>query len=242
MNGLVIAAARMVPLALLAPLGPPSVRLVVGVGLALIVALAGAPSMLDPVAGGALAVLLVREVALGTALGLAALALVLAAELAGALLDSVRGSQVARRPESQGMQLFGQLLALALFAALGGPLLLVDAVGRSYQLLPALGVAATPTPAAALAIGARLFGITVELVAPVLVVTLLADLALGLVRRAVPSLTGGPGAPGGAAAREILVLGGALACSGALVAALSSRVLGVGEAVAAAARAIGGGT
>ena len=242
MNALLVAAARMVPLALVAPLGPPSVRLLVGAALALVVAGAGVPSALATLDGGALAVLLVREVAVGVALGLAATVLVLAAELAGALFDGLRGSAVARHGDAQGLQLFGRLLALALFAALGGPLLMADAVGRSYVALPMMGVTQTPSVGAVIGLGARLLGITVELAAPVLVATLIADLALGLVRRGSPSLARGVGAPGGAAARELMVLGAVLLCSGALVGALSSSALGVGEAVAAAARALGAGT
>lgn len=242
MTALVLAAARMLPLAAVLPFGPPSVRLLLGGALTAVVALAmGEVAPLDSVSGR-VAVTLAREAAVGLLLGLAASATLWGAAAAGAWADELRRSGVALRDGEGPMARLHRLLALALFAGLGGPALLLDAVGRSYAVLPARGGALVERTAAAgaAAVGAGLFTAAIELAAPLLVTSLLADLALGLVRRSAPSLTRGVGAPGGALARELVVLLSLLGGSAALVAVLGTRLLSVGDAVAAAARALAG--
>jgi len=245
----VTAAARMLPMALAAPLGPPSVRLLVGGALAVAVAAAG----VDPAgpaaaagpsgpAGPAGIAWLLGEALVGALLGGTVQVVVRAAEGAGALVDAQRRSAVARRSDGGGLELAFRLLALSLFAALGGPVLLVDGVGRTYQALPPGAVAGLGARGAAalLDVGAAVMAVTLEVAAPVALALWLGDLALGLLRRAGPGLLAGVGAPGGAAVRELLAVVAVLGGSGAVVAALAARVPTLADSMMAAARTITG--
>jgi len=239
MSDLVMAAARMVPMALAAPLGPPSVRLVVGGALAVAVAAAIDPAAPARPAGVGL---LLGEALVGALLGVMAQVVVRAAEGAGALVDAQRRSAVARRDDEGGLGLAFRLLALSLFAALGGPALLVDGVGRTYQALApgAAWAVAAGGAGALLDAAAAMAAATLEIAAPVALSLWLCDLAFGLVRRAGPALLSGVGAPGGAAVRELLAVVAVLGGSGAVVAALSSRVPTLADSMMAAARTLAG--
>jgi flagellar biosynthetic protein FliR len=164
MNGFWAALARVGPVVAISPsLGGfgalPVVRIIVAVALA---ALLGPSLELQSLTGAMLA----REVLVGLLLGLVAAAPFWAARAAGLLAGG--------RPLGDG---FG-LLALAVFAALGGPRLACAALADSWSAVPVTG------PAQIFAAGRTLFESAALLAAPALGALLVADLALGLWSRA----------------------------------------------------------
>jgi type III secretory pathway component EscT len=238
MSALALAAARMLPLAVAAPLGPPSVRLLAGGALAVAVAAAGG----EAAAAAAGPAQLLGEALVGVLLGVVASAVIFAAQGAGALLDAQRRSVVARPSDEGGLGLALRLLSLALFAALGGPGLVVAGVARSYRAV-APGAAlslATRGATGLLDAGAGIVAATLEIAAPVALALWLGDVAAALLRRSGPSLLRGVGAPGGAAVRELLAVVSVLGGSAAVVAALSSRVPTLSDSMMAAARTLAG--
>jgi flagellar biosynthetic protein FliR len=118
----------------------------------------------------------------GVALGIVAAVPFAAARAAGALVDR------ARDPDGRGpLGTLFSLMALALFAAMNGPRLLVIAVAQSYVAFPVGGNLA-PGAAVALEAGARLIGAGLVLAAPALAAMVLVELMLGLVARAQPAV------------------------------------------------------
>jgi type III secretory pathway component EscT len=182
----VLAGARMTPIAWVAPPLGDRARLARLLVAALATALV-APLLLAAPPPQTLAGALVVELLAGLTLGLLLAVPFRAAEAAGALYDHAlrpwRWLHAGRGILSQAYR----LLALALFAALGGPSLAVRAMARSYLTLP-VGRALPPTPELLLALGAQLVVIAATLAAPGLAALLLADLAGALIIRAQPAL------------------------------------------------------
>jgi flagellar biosynthetic protein FliR len=201
-----LAAARLAPVAFLAPPLGRSITVRVGVA-ALWVALV-APLL----PAGASPSVWWRELLVGVALGVTAAVPFAAAHAAGALVDR------ARDPGGRGpLGTMYSLLALALFAALDGPRLLVVAVAQSYAALP-VGDALAPGAAVALEAGARLIGTGLLLAAPALAALALVELLLGLVARAEPAVADAVEASSlRTLATAILLSLGAVALAGALL-------------------------
>ena len=230
-----LAAARMAPVAWLAPpLGGRSLgaRAVIGAVLTALVWPAVAGATVD----GALLPLIAREALVGVALGLVSAVPFRAAEAAGALADVARrGRSAGRDPLADAYLLF----ALALYAALDGPRLLLTALAQSYAAFP---VGAAPLAASgvtlALEAGARLVAAAATLAAPVLAALLLAELVVGLVARADRGVGGAVGLGGvrtlalvAALGAGLTLLGRALAADGRTAAAAVrtvSHALGAG--------------
>lgn len=123
---------------------------------------------------------LVRELLVGASLGLTAAVPFRAAEAAGLLV---------KRATGEGYKLF----ALAVFAALGGPRLVVAALARSYEAFPVGGAA--PGVASVLVAVGQLITAAASIAAPALAALLLAELAVGLVHRAEPAAAEAVAAP-----------------------------------------------
>jgi flagellar biosynthesis protein FliR len=143
---------------------------VVGLGLAVVVGLWTA-LLVGPVqiaAGGGLALIAVRELAIGAALGLAAALPLLAAAMAGRLVD------VAGHARGRYEALFS-ILAAAVFVGIDGHVAVVAAIGDSFRGLPAI---AHVVPGAREAIGA-LVGAAVQLAIPWLVTAAVVEIAVG---------------------------------------------------------------
>lgn len=223
-----VALARTLPLAWLGlPVAPSVARMAVGLALALAVLPAAATTPHDV----PLALLLVREITAGLALGLVASIPLRAAETAGGLVDEAsRGGQ----GRSLGRALL--VLAVAVFASLGGPLLWVRALGESYAALPVGHAAPGGAPVAIEAV-ARLIVAAVELASPALAALLAAAVAVGLVARAAPSLVA---TGGGGSARQLVGLGAIGLSAAALCAALRHGAGSIGDELVAAARALAG--
>ncbi|MEW4571132.1 flagellar biosynthetic protein FliR [Tautonia sp. JC769] len=146
------------------------------------------------------------EVALGAVLGVGAGLIVASARLAGEVIGLQAGLSAASSltPGSvEGMETplatFFGLIALATFAAIDGPIRLTIALADSYALgLPApegptpaiaAGVEAETARAVFLAVGQAL-GLALWLAAPVAVSLLVAQLAVGVLIRGAPALSG----------------------------------------------------
>lgn len=141
--------------------------------------------------------LLVKEVLVGTIIGIAFGIPFWAAEVAGDLVDLQRGSTSAQLIDPLQVSetsIAGTLFVfslLALFFMSGGFLLLVDGFYKSYEIWPAakfvplVNVQAVP---ALLGILDRIMQIGVLLIAPVVLALLLADVMLAYLSRMSPQL------------------------------------------------------
>ena len=134
------------------------------------------------------------QVVVGLSLGFLAQLLFSAIKAAGELVDLASGFTLASLydPVSNvSVSMFGrvnQLVAVTLLFTLNGHLLLLRGFMASYDVFPMhpVGIAAI-TKTVTSNVG-TFFISALEIAAPVMVVLFLADLALGLVSRAVPSL------------------------------------------------------
>jgi flagellar biosynthetic protein FliR len=171
-TSLVFAAARVAPIFLLAPFfGGQPVPVWVRVLLAALFAALLAPA-LPP--GAPSPLLLVKEAAVGLALGFLASLPLWAAEAAGSLADPRLGR-------------FALLLGVVVFFVGGGHLAFVRALAASYDAVPAGALPARIPADAVLAATARLVASAVGLAAPVLAAQVLVFLVLALAGRAAPA-------------------------------------------------------
>lgn len=199
-----LVSARWAPLVLLAPFFaakslPATARFGMAVALTLLVypAAAAAAGPL-PTGGAAIALLAARELLVGAALGLLVAIPFRAVEAGGQLIDSARGARMAEilaaptDVRASPLGAFLLLLAVVLFMAVDGHLLVIRAAGASYQTLPVSGGLGPDAPASlaglAIHLGGRFFLIAVGLAAPVLAAAVLLDLALGVAGRVAPQL------------------------------------------------------
>lgn len=202
--GLGLALARCLPVTWMVPafggrVLMASVRVGFGVALALLalptVLAGGGASALGPVA---LAAWMAREAAVGVTLALLLSLAFRAAEAAGRIVDVVRGANVGEvlaplsgERESPASLLTG-MLAVVVFAELGGLPRLAEALARSYEVLPVGGWADATAWRGAIArvmvIAGGLLETAVGLAAPIIVAVLLTDVVLGLMARAAPGI------------------------------------------------------
>jgi flagellar biosynthetic protein FliR len=176
--------------------GGLSVPLLARIALTVLLALAMAPTV--QIAGGpdaGLAVVLLREVGIGLALGLTARALIAGAEFAGHLCSQQIGFSYAATIDPEGgvrnaalASLYG-LLATFTWLAIDGHHLLLKALHASYAGLPIGAGALDASLLASLReVFALVFVTGVRLAAPVVAVILLVEVALGLISRTAPAL------------------------------------------------------
>lgn len=196
MTGLLLALRGAAAVAVLTTLAGGLPR-VVGLGLAALVglwtALLAGPALLVAGGGAGLALLAVREVAIGAALGLAAALPLLAAATAGRLVD------LAGHARGRYEALFS-ILAAAVFVGIDGHVAVVAAIGDSFRAVPAIAEA---LPGARAAIGA-LVGAAVKLAIPWLVTAAVVEIAVGAGARVAGRA--GAHAPLGAAVPAALVM------------------------------------
>ena len=139
----------------------------------------------------------VVEAVVGAALGWSAALVVAGARQAGDLVGAQAGLSSAALfdPEAgEDLTALGQLyglVALGVFLALDGPLVLVQALVESYRVIPAGGGDGALTPEAARFAFARVgdaLALALRAAAPVALALTLAGVALGLLGRTAPSL------------------------------------------------------
>lgn len=180
-------------------------RLVPGsvkIGLALVFAWFTVPALSQqlpvPLAMGPLRFWLsaLNEIAIGLLLGFGSSLVFFAAGMGGQFLDSVRGTLTATVlvPQLQVQSsLLGDLyfqLFVVLYVVAGGHLFFLSAVMDSYKLFPpGAGLPATALlHASFLKMALAMFVLMVKVVAPALVVLLLADIVLGVANRVASQL------------------------------------------------------
>lgn len=187
--GLLIAAAP--------PFGALYTPMPVKIGLSVVLGLALAPTVTLPGAVGMapLAIILAREAAIGLALALSVRSLMAGAELAGQLAGFQLGFAYAAAVDPQTGARNGILsalytsLTLLTFLGINGHHALLRALAESYQAMPiGLGhVDAGMTTSVAALLG-LLFVFGTQVAAPIVIVLLVVEVAIGLISRAAPAL------------------------------------------------------
>lgn len=177
-------------------LGGRTIPAMARIGLTVLLALVMAPTVRMPVGPDAgVGLVVVREFAIGLALGLAARAIVFGAELAGHIASQQVGfSYAATVDPERGARntalasLYG-LLATFTWLAIDGHHLVFRALHASYEGLPigGGGVDASLLTSVRDVLG-LVFVIGVRLAAPVVAVVLIVHVAIGLISRTAPAL------------------------------------------------------
>lgn len=234
---LILGASRALPLSWVVPIfGGPALPWAIRLGLGLGLGFLCFPLIaLQPLPGDVVGwvLLLFREVMVGTVMGFVVACLFRAAEAAGRLTDVLRGPNLAEvlSPLSgdRGTPLGSLflLLAVVVFLEIGGLGYLAAALARSYEAIPlAARVQGPHAQKAALlvvAASAKLLESALALAAPAVVALLIADLLLGALGRAAPSL---PLFFVGMPAKALLGVGMVLLGVGALDGALTTGFRG----------------
>ena len=168
------------------------------IALTVLLAVTLAPSVTVPTAANdvSLTLLVAREVVIGLAIAIAVRALIAAAELAGHLSGFQIGfSYAATVDPVSGVQntvvtsLYG-LLALLAFFAINGHHEILRALAISYARLPiGAGSIDGSILTSVRQILALVFTVGARLAAPIIVVLLIVELAIGLISRSAPALS-----------------------------------------------------
>jgi flagellar biosynthesis protein FliR len=168
------------------------------IGLTVLLAVALAPSVPVPLASNdvSLTLLISREIVIGLSIAIAVRALISAAELAGhlsgfqigfayaATVDPISGARNTVITSLYGM------LALLAFLAINGHHEMLRALAVSYTKLPiGAGGIDVSILTAVRQILALVFTVGARLAAPIIVVLLIVELAIGLISRSAPSLS-----------------------------------------------------
>lgn len=136
----------------------------------------------------------VLQVVVGVALGLITLLLFGAVQAAGGLIDLFAGFSLASIVDptsgvnSSVFGRFYQVVAITLLFATNAHLLLVDGFLRSFEVVPVSGFEASSFAELLLEDVGGFFVAAVEIAGPVLACLFLAELTMGLLARAAPSL------------------------------------------------------
>jgi flagellar biosynthesis protein FliR len=169
----------------------------VKIGLTLLIAIALAPTTPLPPPGPALAlgVVVLREAAIGLALALAIRALVAGVELAGQLTGFQMGLSYSATVDPQSgvrntlVATLYSNMTLFTFFLMNAHHAFFRAIARSYETLPiGIGSIDQSMPQVVIHLLGLVFTLGARLAAPVVVVLLIAELALGLLSRSAPSL------------------------------------------------------
>lgn len=186
-------------LAIAAPFGnaavPRRIKIALGIGIAILIA-PNVPALpaLDPMSLPGL-LILVQQMIIGMAMGMAIRIVFAAVEMAGQLISMTMGLSFAVffDPTSQGQtaaisQLFS-LLATLIFLSINGHLVLISALADSFITLP---ISAEPMSMEGLRQMVNwsgiIFSMGLQMAMPVIGVLLVTNLALGVLTRAAPQL------------------------------------------------------
>jgi len=148
-----------------------------------------------PVAVSQWPIMVASEMLVGIAIGLATSAVFEAAQLAGQVLSVQMGYSLVNildpntQVESTVVAMLHQSLAMLIFLTLGVHRWILRAVAHSFDYLPPGTAAMNPILGKALLHeGAIVLQLGIQIAAPVLAATLLADLVLGLLGKASPQM------------------------------------------------------
>ncbi len=139
--------------------------------------------------------LVFRELLLGLGMGVATSIVFEAAQMAGSVLSVQMGYSLVNildpntQVDTTVMSMFHQSIAMLIFLRLDVHLWLLRAVGNSFTYLPpGTGRLTQPFTMALMDAGSMILSTGVQIAAPVLSATLLADIVLGLLGKASPQL------------------------------------------------------
>jgi len=135
------------------------------------------------------------ESLIGVALGVVTNIVFDGVQMAGQVLSVQMGYSLVNildpqtQVESTVVATFHQMIAMLIFLRLNVHLWILRALAHSFDYLPpSSGHFGAPFVSAALHAGAEVFAVGIQIAAPVLAATLLADIALGLLGKASPQL------------------------------------------------------
>lgn len=180
---------------LAAPGLEPRFRLLLALAIAGVVAPVVGPGLVVPTGWGSIATACLVEAIIGAALGWSAGLLIAGARQAGEIVGIQSGLSAAALFDPDAGEdltplghLYG-LIALGVFLALDGPLMLVRGLIESYQVMP-VGDVSLSIESAEVAFGrvGQALALAVRAAAPPAIAMTLAGVALGLIGRAAPSL------------------------------------------------------
>ncbi|WP_374031218.1 flagellar biosynthetic protein FliR [Bdellovibrio bacteriovorus] len=139
--------------------------------------------------------LAVRELIVGLALGFLTRLFFFVVSMTGDLVSMSIGLSAAQLYNpmmgSQGgvIEQFYSAMATLVFLAINGHHMLISAIAQSYELVPVSSLALNFGPFAEIAVfGQVAFVMAIKMCAPVLVAILIANLAMGILGRAVPQI------------------------------------------------------
>ena len=188
---------RSMAIVLLLPFfGGRSVPFMVKVGVSILLAVMATP-FIDrvPSLDGLFPIGIFREVLIGITIGFVVRLLFAGVEMAGQLTGIQMGFGVATVIDPQTisqLSVFAQLfniVAALLFFSMNIHLVFIMAIKESYSLVPPYGFAlSAPVLDGLLTMTGRLFVVSIKLAAPIMVVILLINIALGIVARTVPQM------------------------------------------------------
>lgn len=174
---------------------PARVKLLLGLVItALLVPNLNTPPLVDALSGTGLG-LLAHNILVGVTLGFAVRLVFAALELAGEMIGLQMGLSFAGffSPATGQTQnpvaSFLALLALLMFIAIDGHLMLIHALSESFRLFPVTGADAAPISFNLLVrIASDMFSIALAIALPFLAVMLLVNVVLGVLARVAPQL------------------------------------------------------
>jgi flagellar biosynthetic protein FliR len=139
--------------------------------------------------------LVIRELLIGAAIGIATNLVFDAVQMAGQVLSTQMGFSLVSLidPQTEAnstvIAMFHQTIAMLIFLRLNVHLWLLHALGQSFQLLPPGSVSLSGNFAlATVRAGGAVFALGLQMAAPVFSATLLADIVLGLLGKASPNM------------------------------------------------------
>lgn len=176
---------------------PLRIKLALAVGVtAVLVPTVPSPPITDALSGAGIG-LLVQNILVGVMLGFMVRLIFAALELTGELIGLQMGLSFAGffNPASGMAQnavgSFMSLLALLMFIAIDGHLLLLHALAESFRLFPLVGDGAGTLPLSfdqVVRAGGTMFAIALSLALPFLAVMMLTNVVLGVLARVAPQL------------------------------------------------------
>ncbi|MEW6624286.1 MAG: flagellar biosynthetic protein FliR [Bacillota bacterium] len=139
--------------------------------------------------------MVIKEVAVGLAMGFLAGMIFSAIRIAGELIDIQMGFAMASvlDPQTQFrttlMGQFKYLVAMLVFIALDGHHVLIAALAHSYSVVPIAGADVQPVLGLFfLKVFIGMFALAFKIAAPIIAVLVISDISLGLIARTVPQL------------------------------------------------------
>jgi len=182
------------------PFGGRMVPAMVKVGVSLALALPLTPPAVEaagtvPTTIGPIVWAVIQQVIIGGALGLASLSLLAAIQSAGSLIDLFGGFSVAQAydpmlmQQSTAMARVYQMLAAVLMLVTGAYLVLMQGFAATFEVLPIDGTLNLAATASTLTESlTKLFLSALQIAGPLIGISFLADVALGLMTRVAPAL------------------------------------------------------